>query len=210
MIQLDQVEFWLYRLGGVAAFLVLLIALLGFRRAVRRPTGYQSGPAARWLRFPLLALATLIFLLLGFLLWKPLPFELSPQFRLALDLAGALIFFPALALYLWGLVTLGDMFTASSGFGVRLPQGQRLVISGPYRYVRHPMYLAVILVGISGLLFYRTWAMLFFAVMMFGLVVRARREERALAELFGEEWLAYTRQVPAWLPDLLRKGSFYV
>jgi len=41
-------------------------------------------------------------------------------------------------------------------------------------------------------------------------VVRARREERALAELFGEEWLAYTRQVPAWLPDLLRKGSFYV
>jgi protein-S-isoprenylcysteine O-methyltransferase Ste14 len=202
--QLDQLELWLYRCAGTAGLLTLLIALLGLGRAARRPAGYQSGPAARWLRLPVLALATLIFLLLGYLLWKPLPLDLSPQARLALDLAGALIFFPALGLYLWGLATLGGMFTASSGFGVRLPQGQRLITSGPYRYVRHPMYLAVILAGIGGLLLYRTWAMLFFAVMMLGLVVRAHREERVLAELFGEEWLAYTRQVPAWSPHLLR------
>jgi len=210
LIQLDQLEFWLYRLGGVAAFLVLLTALLGFRRADRRPTGYQSGPAARWLRFPLVILATLIFFLSGYLLWKPLPFELSPQSRLALDLMGALIFFPALALYLWGLVTLGEMFTASSGFGVRLPEGQRLIARGPYGFVRHPMYLGVILAGIGGLLLYRTWAMLLFAFLMLGLVVRARREELALAELLGEEWLAYAQQVPAWLPRFRRKGSFHV
>ena len=200
----------MYRCAGTAGFLTLLIALLGFRRAAHRPAGYQSGPAARWLRFPVLALVTLIFFLLGYLLWKPLPVSLSPQVRLALDLAGMLIFFPALGLYLWGLLTLGEMFTASSGFGVRLPQGQRLITRGPYRYVRHPMYLAVILAGIGGLLLYRTWAMLIFAVMMFGLVVRARREEGALVELLGDEWLAYTRRVPAWLPRLRRKGSFHV
>lgn len=210
MIRLDQLEFWLYRIGAAAAFLVLLVALLGFRRAAHQPAGYQSGPAARWLRFPSLVFATLIFLLLGYLLWKPLPFEPSAQFRLALDLVGGLILFLSLALYLWGLVTLGKMFTASSGFGVRLPQGQRLITSGPYRYVRHPMYLAVILAGVGGLLLYRTWAMLIFAVMMFGLVRRARREEQALAELLGEEWLAYARRVPAWLPRLRLNGSFYV
>jgi protein-S-isoprenylcysteine O-methyltransferase Ste14 len=41
---------------------------------------------------------------------------------------------------------------------------------------------------------------------MFGLVVRARREEQALADLLGMEWLAYSRKVPAWLPFKLFKG----
>ena len=201
-----QLEHWLYCLGGIAASVVLLVAILGFRRSAHRPAGYQSGSAVRWLSFPILFLATLIFLLLGYLLWKPLPLDPKPTVRLALDLAGALIFFPALALYLWGLTTLGEMFTASSGFGVRLPQGQRLITNGPYQYVRHPMYLAVILAGFGGLLLYRTWAMLLFAIMMFGLVVRARREEAALDELLGQEWQAYSRQVPAWIPKIHRKG----
>lgn len=184
--------------------------MLGFRRAVRRPIGYQSGFAVRWLRLPVFLLATLLFITLGYLLWNPLPLILSSLVRLALDLAGALIYFPALALYLWGLATLGEMFTASSGFGVRLPQSQRLVIVGPYAIVRHPMYLAVILAGIGGLLLYRTWAMLIFAPLMLGLVKRAQREEQALADLLGEEWLAYTRQVPAWLPGCPRQARIHV
>lgn len=208
LLSLAQFELWLYRLGGAAACLTLLIALLGLWRASRRPAGYQRGLAARWLRFPVLAIVTLIVLLLCYLLWKPLPLDLSPQSRLALDLAGALLLFPALALYLWGLVTLGEMYTASSGFGVRLPEGQRLITVGPYSFVRHPMYLGVILAGVGGLLLYRTWAMFLFAIMMFGLVRRARREEQALAELFGDEWLTYTRAVPAWLPRFRRKSSF--
>jgi protein-S-isoprenylcysteine O-methyltransferase Ste14 len=205
-IQLDVFEIWLYWLGGAAALVALLMAVLGFRRAARRPAGYQSGPAARWLRFPVILFSTLLFIYIGYVLWKPLPLNLSPQVRLAFDLAGALIYFPALALYLWGLASLGEMFTASSGFGVRLPEGQGLVTGGPYGYVRHPMYLAVILAGIGGLLLYRTWSMLIFAVMMFGLVMRARREEQALRDLLGDQWCAYTRRVPAWLPRFARKG----
>ncbi len=63
------------------------------------------------------------------------------------------------------------------------------------------MYLAVITAGIGGLLLYRTWAMLLFAIVMFGLTVRARREEGALAAEFGAAWAAYCRRVPAWLPN---------
>jgi len=40
---------------------------------------------------------------------------------------------------------------------------------------------AVIGAGIGGLPLYRTWAMAIFAIMMFGLIVRARREEQTLA-----------------------------
>jgi protein-S-isoprenylcysteine O-methyltransferase Ste14 len=92
------------------------------------------------------------------------------------------------------------MFGAASGFGVRLYAGHRLVTQGPFSIVRHPMYAAVILAGLGGLLVYRTWSMLFFAVCMFGLVFRARREERALAAEFGESWREYVDRVPAFVP----------
>ena len=64
---------------------------------------------------------------------------------------------------------------------------------------------AVIIVGFGALLIYKTWAMAFFATNMFGLVVRARREEQALAAEFPAEWEAYSRRVPAWLPRIRRK-----
>jgi protein-S-isoprenylcysteine O-methyltransferase Ste14 len=68
------------------------------------------------------------------------------------------------------------------------------------------MYLAVILAGIGGLLLYRTWAMLFFAGNMFGLIVRARREERSLEAEFDEAWGVYAERVPAFLPRLRRRS----
>jgi len=38
-----------------------------------------------------------------------------------------------------------------------------------------------------------------------GLVLRARREEQALADEFGEQWEEYCRRVPGWIPRILRK-----
>lgn len=101
--------------------------------------------------------------------------------------------------------TLGEMFDASSGFRVRLRAGHRLITGGPYAFARHPMYQAVIIVGFGALLIYRTWAVAFFATNMFGLVIRARREEQPLAAEFPEEWEAYCYRVPAWLPPIRRK-----
>jgi protein-S-isoprenylcysteine O-methyltransferase Ste14 len=68
------------------------------------------------------------------------------------------------------------------------------------------MYLAVMMAAIGSLFLYRTWATLAFAVMMLGLVVRARREERVLAQEFGQEWRAYAARVPAWLPRPRREN----
>jgi protein-S-isoprenylcysteine O-methyltransferase Ste14 len=137
-------------------------------------------------------------------LWRPLPVHPAPWLRGLLLSIGAALFFAGLALYFWGLHTLGRMFGPSTGFGVRLHAAHRLVASGPYAHVRHPMYLAVIAAAQGSLLLYRTWATLCFAIIMFGLVVRARREERALAREFGQQWADYRARVPGWLPRLRR------
>jgi protein-S-isoprenylcysteine O-methyltransferase Ste14 len=125
---------------------------------------------------------------------------LAPWARLVAVLAGASLLLGGLSLYLWGLLTLGRMFGPSSGFGVRLHAAHRLVTTGPFGLIRHPMYLAVMTAAVGSLALYRTWATLCFAVTMLGLVLRARREERVLAEEFGAEWADYASRVPRWFP----------
>ena len=206
---MNSFELWLRRLGGVAGLATLALAIRHMLTSVRRPAGRQTGPGARFLRAPILGLATLLFAAVMVRLWRPLPLALPARVRAVCLALGALLYFPGLGLYLWGLRALGAMFAPSSGFGVRLQLDHRLVTTGPYAPVRHPMYLAVIAAGAGGLLLYRTWSMLLFAVTMFGLIVRAHREEEALEAEFGAAWEAYRRRVPAWLPQArcVRRGG---
>jgi protein-S-isoprenylcysteine O-methyltransferase Ste14 len=74
-------------------------------------------------------------------------------------------------------------------------RGQRVIDTGPYAYVRHPMYASAIpyLVGIP-LLLGSWWGLLFVPVFMTGISIRAVFEERLLArELSG--YADYMRRV---------------
>ncbi len=198
----SSIEYYLKISGGMAGICSLLYAIYQMLRAQRRPKGLETGSARQLLRTPYLAVASVLFCGLAWLLWKPLPIELSWGLKFCLLLLGAALFFPSLLLYFWGMQTLGANFNASSGFGVRLQQTHQLVTTGPYSYVRHPMYLGVILACWGGLMMYLTWTMLVFAFMMLGLFYRAHKEEEALRIEFGETWDAYRQRVPGWLPRI--------
>jgi len=62
------------------------------------------------------------------------------------------------------------------------------------------MYVGLMLASVGGLLLYRTWTALWLVVQLPVLVVRAAREEEALAAEFGAAWEAYRDRVPGWLP----------
>ena len=184
---------------------MILIPLLSFRHAHIYIRGRSSGAAARLLRWPVIFIQTILFVAVGIALWRPVPTSFPPGIKLSVLIIGSLVYFPAIALYLWGYWTLGRMFGISSGFGATLYQDHKLIRSGPYRCVRHPMYLAVILAAFGALLIFRTWAMVLFSVSSLGVILRARREERLLAEEFGEEWENYKQYVPGWLPGFRKR-----
>jgi methyltransferase len=96
----------------------------------------------------------------------------------ATALAGALVFASAKALKYWVISTLGERWT----FRVLVPPGSRMTRRGPYRWMRHPNYLAVVgeLAGFAMLAQSPVAGSL--AVVTFGLLLRARIrvEERAL------------------------------
>ena len=202
---LDIIESGVRWAGAVAAFVCLMIALAGMARGLRRPRGRTTGLASKVLRLPAYLLIGVVFFGPCFLLWRPLPLALSALTRIVALALGALLYFPGLALYLWARLTLGEMYNVSSSMGAQLYADHRLVTHGPFAFVRHPMYLGVILASVAGLFIYRTWTLVFTTVTFLGLALRARREEQALAAEFGEQWEGYRQRVPGWIPRRLRR-----
>jgi protein-S-isoprenylcysteine O-methyltransferase Ste14 len=194
-------EILLRWLGGLLAYAALAIMLYGIWRGTRRLPGRTSGQAAGWLRSSsFYFLATTIFLILSVIFWKPFPADLSPVARLACLVTGALLYFPGMALLLWARLALGKMYFVSTSFGAQLYTDHKLVTHGPFAVVRHPMYIGLILAASGSLFLYLTWTTLAFAIFAPFVLLRARREEIALAAEFGEEWQEYCKRVPAFFP----------
>ncbi len=200
---LEAVASWIAVGLGVV---VIVLPVLGFWRAGARPRGRSSGRGAGLLRRPAVVVLAVLYVTVGILLWKPLPLALPSWARAVLLGVGFPLYLVGVGLYLSGYRTLGRWFGVSSGFGAALYQDHRLIEEGPYAVVRHPMYLGVMLAGVGALLLFRTWAMAFYAPGAFSVILRARREERLLAQEFGPAWEAYTQRVRAWLPRWRRPG----
>jgi protein-S-isoprenylcysteine O-methyltransferase Ste14 len=107
-----------------------------------------------------------------------------------------------------GVVILLQAFArfASEGIGTPAPVAppQRLVVGGLYRYVRNPMYLAVLSIIVGQALALGQPSLLLYA----GIVALAfigfvrGYEEPALRKRFGATYDAYRRAVPGWWPRL--------
>ena len=81
---------------------------------------------------------------------------------------------------------------------------ERLVVGGAYRYVRNPMYLAVLAIILGQWLLLAQVVLLVYAAVVGLAVVSFVRfyEEPTLARRYGPQYEAYRRAVPGWLPRL--------
>ena len=141
----------------------------------------------------------------GIILWW------TDSFNPGWGLSGWVAFLP----YLFGALLLGlgltllistiRLFT-NRGQGTLAPWDPpvHLVVEGPYCYVRNPMHSGVFIALYGeGLLLGSVPILIFVtAVFVFHWVYIPLMEERWLKEKFGEEYLTYKRNVPAWIPRL--------
>jgi protein-S-isoprenylcysteine O-methyltransferase Ste14 len=83
-----------------------------------------------------------------------------------------------------------------------------LAVKGPYAYVRHPQYVAFILIMLGFLLQWPTLAtLLMFPALAWSYARLARKEERRMKEEFGCCWQAYAHSRPAFVPRLSRVAA---
>jgi protein-S-isoprenylcysteine O-methyltransferase Ste14 len=110
-----------------------------------------------------------------------------------------------------GILTVATFVRFSTeGVGVPFPtdppSSRKVMVGGPYRYVRNPMYVSYVLalVGLT-LLLSRPVLLVYTAGLLIFMVLFVRLwEERTMAKRFGAEYEAYRKQVPAWWPRLRR------
>ena len=153
------------------------------------------------------AVGSLIFLVLapgvvaGLVPWLLTDWEVEEPFPywLPLRFVGAVVLVA-------GLAVLVDAFArfVREGAGTPAPVAppEHLVVGGPYRYVRNPMYLAVASTIVGQALLLGQLILLPYAA-LFGLAVWAFTrwyEEPTLRRQFGAEYDDYLRAVPGWWP----------
>jgi protein-S-isoprenylcysteine O-methyltransferase Ste14 len=115
--------------------------------------------------------------------------------------AGSIIFVLGLGLAVWTTKLFNER-----GKGTALPWDppQFLVVAGPYRYVRNPMIISVLmmLVGEALLLNSIHIFCLFILFLLGKMVYLPLFEEKSLEKRFGSSYLAYRNGVPRWIPRL--------
>ena len=101
-----------------------------------------------------------------------------------------------------GLAALGGILVVWCIVSLAVAGKGRLVVTGPYRYMRHPMYFGAALAIAGAALFYQSPLLLAYAsvFLLFSVFFVVFYEEPALERLFGEEYEAYRRQVGRWGP----------
>jgi protein-S-isoprenylcysteine O-methyltransferase Ste14 len=103
------------------------------------------------------------------------------------------------ALIVWAFSNLGKNLTDT----VVTRRNHTLVVSGPYRWVRHPFYVAVLLAVIGNALAAANWFLLLGGISVFLLmVIRTKTEEAKLLERFGDQYRAYMARTGRFLPKL--------
>ena len=81
---------------------------------------------------------------------------------------------------------------------------RRLVVAGPYRYVRNPMYVAALFVILGQAALYRSLSLVEYAVVFAGLSFAfvVVYEEQTLARRFGADYARYRSAVRRWIPRI--------
>jgi protein-S-isoprenylcysteine O-methyltransferase Ste14 len=127
----------------------------------------------------------------GFLAWQVIP-KPTPALLIyaAMTVAGG-------AFTVWARLILGANWSGT----VTLKEDHELIRTGPYRFVRHPIYTGILLALLgTALAGAEIHSLLAFAIVLVGLLFKMAQEEQILTEHFGPQYLDYRRQVKGLIP----------
>jgi len=179
-------------IGALWAILGLywLVAAFGRKRAEKR-----EPPGERLVH---------IFLMLGgfALIYSPDPrfgalnHRFLPQSQ-TIDIAGIALTAAGVAFAIWARAHLGKYWSGD----VTIRQEHRLIRTGPYKYIRHPIYSGMLLALVGTVLVIGEYrAIVGFAIILLGFFKKARKEETFLQAQFGDGFEEHKRLTGFFLP----------
>jgi protein-S-isoprenylcysteine O-methyltransferase Ste14 len=180
----------------IVALVWLALCWVAWSLAFIKPRKQAAGqkkvvraPASKW---------GIILVMIGFaLVWayvRPVGFEKSAPSLIASMILGP----PSVALVWAATRHLGKQWR----YEAALSEDHELIRTGPYRWVRHPIYASMLGMLLATGAARTWWPMFIAAVLVFlaGTEIRVRAEDRLLAGRFQESFTAYRSRVRAYIP----------
>jgi len=189
----------------LAALLIGFVAHRGFytrkvqhsaASVLQQPKPGRATHIANLLALPAL-LSTVVYVIApAWMSWSAFPLPLWLRWL------GVGVALGGFALLQWSQQSLGKNWSDAP----RLVADQAMVVSGPYRWIRHPIYAAFLLILGSLLLISANWFIGGLWIGMTGLDVaaRIRIEEGMMIDQFGEGYRAYMRRTGRLFPRLVK------
>lgn len=117
----------------------------------------------------------------------------------ALDASAIILTAAGIAFAIWARFYLGGNWSGA----VSVKVGHELIRTGPYAWVRHPIYSGL-LVALFGTALSRARPIGFLAIALFLIAfwIKSRMEEEFMRKTFGEQYLEYTRETGALIPKI--------
>ena len=161
-----------------------------------KATQWREPLRANWLHYTLAWIGTIVLLAP-----RATPAILAEPFlppTMIGAVLGVLLTALGLGIAIAARITLAGNWSAA----VEIKEGHALIRSGPYRYVRHPIYSGLLLAVLGSAIAIDRWsALLGFALIFASLWLKSRHEERRLRQVLPE-YGAYTRETAALIPFL--------
>ena len=175
-------------------WVVFLCYWIAQARAVKAAAERQSPAAKLAHRLPLWVGIILLF----FPEADPFRVRILPSLE-AVRWFGALMCVPGVLLAIWARRTLADNWSAD----VEFKQGHKLVVRGPYRFMRPPIYTSLLMMALGTAI--KSGQMAGFVGVGFfllGFWIKLKQEEQVMHRHFPEEYPAYKLRVKALVPFL--------
>jgi protein-S-isoprenylcysteine O-methyltransferase Ste14 len=136
----------------------------------------------------------LVYLTTGWL--APFAFAISAEARLS----GAIIYTLGLILLFWVHRTLGRNWSLL----LEIRREHMMVTGGPYRFVRHPLYLAFYILAAGQWLLTANWFVGIAGLILWTLfyIARVNNEEKLMLDFFGRQYQEYMERTGRLLPKL--------
>jgi protein-S-isoprenylcysteine O-methyltransferase Ste14 len=125
------------------------------------------------------------------------PFYIKLPFVFYTQILGLVLTFAGYFLFIWSVAARGTYAVSW-----QMPEKQKLVTWGPYRYVRHPSYLGYFLMFFGLFFLWPNLLMLFPIAAVPGYYCVTVEEERLLTQRFGDEYLKYQKKTGRFIPRL--------
>jgi protein-S-isoprenylcysteine O-methyltransferase Ste14 len=150
--------------------------------------------------FPLMVAIWLLFFAHRLGPWSHLPFfpstTLTGWFAVALTAIG-------FALTLWARYILGSNWSGN----VTIKVAHELIRTGPYRFVRHPIYTGIILAAAgTAIALDQSRGLAALALLWFSFTIKRLKEEEFMRQTFGTQYIEYSQNTGAIFPTILRRN----